>query len=147
MRSVLTLFLIALIAVLFAEGALGQTTAPDVTGRDSGILASRDVRLGGVSVVGRWQAVEVIGDREATFDLQDGRLSKVLVVNPTGRATLRGLDRDEGGSMPATFPGRIEGDRLRLLDLDGTARLALVGGRLHVNDPSGATTVYAWRGR
>lgn len=119
--------------------------APD--GRPSPIVASRDVVLEGVSIVGRWEAVRVEGDPQATDDLRRGLLAKVLIVNPTGRATLRGRDARQSGGQPVSFIGRVDGSALRLADLPGAASLWLQGDRLHVLDPGGTTTVYAWAGR
>ena len=120
----------ALLTLLLAASA-GAQVAPN-----------RDVRLGGRSIVGRWHAVEVVGDADATADLRRGVLSTTLVVNPTGHVILRGPDRREGRGAPSAFSGRIEDDRLRLGDLPGEAEVAVVGRRLHLVDPRGRRTVF-----
>ena len=106
------------------------------------VAPDRDVRLDGQSIVGRWHAVEVVGDAAATADLRRGQLTTTLVVNPTGHVILRGTDRREGRGAPSAFSGRIEGDRLRLGELPGEAEVALVGWRLHLVDPRGRRTVF-----
>ncbi|WP_412062176.1 hypothetical protein [Rubrivirga sp. IMCC45206] len=120
----------ALLAALLAASASAQI-APD-----------RDVRLGGVSLVGRWTAVEVVGDPGATADLARGTLSTVLVINPTGHVILRGADRREGQGAPALFTGVLVEHVLRLNGLPGEAEVQLVGPRLHVVDPRGRRTVF-----
>ena len=106
------------------------------------VAPHRDVRLGGRSVVGRWEAVEVVGDAVATADLRRGALTTTLVVNPTGHVILRGTDRREGRGAPSAFSGRIEGGRVQLRGLAGTAELALLGSQLHLVDPRGRQTVF-----
>ncbi|OZC03403.1 hypothetical protein [Rubricoccus marinus] len=130
---------------LLAAAASAQTLDPH--GAPSAIESHRDVLLGETSIVGRWDAVEVRGDRSTTLDLRLRRLAKTLIVNPTGRATLRGWDERLNGGRPEAFVGTVARGRLRLEALPGAARLALHGGRLWITDPSGTTTVYAWRGR
>ncbi len=104
--------------------------------------ASRDVRVDGQSVVGRWRAVEVIGDAAATADLGRGSLTTTLVVNPTGHVILRGVDRRQGRGAPSAFSGRLDGRRLRLRDLDGEAEVGMFGSRLFLVDPRGRRTVF-----
>lgn len=106
------------------------------------VSPERDVVLDGRSVVGRWQAIEVVGDAAATADLRRGLLSTVLVVNPTGHAILRGEDRRGEAGRPTRFTGYVHGDRLRLPALAGEAELALYGRRLHLVDPRGRRTVF-----
>lgn len=102
----------------------------------------RDVVVDGVSVVGRWRAVEVADDPQATRDLRDGTLEIVLVVNPTGHAILRGADRRDGGGTPAAYSGRLDGDRLALRGLPGAAHVAVWGRHLVLDDPRGRRTVF-----
>ena len=137
--------LLLALSLLAASGASGQAIDPH--GGSSPLLAERDVLLGTTSIVGRWDGVEVRGDRTATLDLHEGRLTKVLVVNPTGRATLRGWDGRENGGLPEAFAGRVVRDRLHLYDLPGAATLSLWRGRLLLTDPGGTTTVFVWQGR
>lgn len=106
------------------------------------VAPERDVRVDGRSVVGRWHAVAVVGDAEATADLQRGRLTTVLVVNPTGHVILRGTDRREGRGAPAAFSGYLVENALRLTDLPGEARVEMVGLRLHLIDPRGRRTEF-----
>lgn len=110
------------------------------------IAPDRDVRLGGTSIVGRWSAVEVVGDAVATADLRRGALSVTLAVNPTGHVILRGTDLRQDDGRPTAFSGRIDGRRARFRGLDGEAELALHGRRLHLVDPRGRQTVFV-RGR
>lgn len=119
-----------LLAALLAASASAQ------------VVPDRDVRLGSRSLVGRWSAVEVVGDAAATADLRRGALTTTLVVNPTGHVILRGTDQQEGRGAPSAFSGRIEGDRIRLRGLPGEAEVALFGPRLHLVDPRGRRTVF-----
>ncbi len=96
----------------------------------------------GVALTGRWLALEVRGDRAATDDLASGRLEKVLVVHPGGRALLRGRDHAQDAGRPAQFTGRVDGGALVLDGLPGAARLRAEGRRLVVTDPRGVETVY-----
>lgn len=121
--------------------------ARDPSGAASPLAPSRDVLLEGVSIVGRWEAYAVLGDDLATLDLQRGTLTKTLIVNPTGRVTLRGQDEREGGGEPVSYSGTIEGNRVRLAGLTGEATLALERTHLALTDPGGTTTVYLWSGR
>ena len=134
-----------LLSFVLASGASAQ--ALDPLGSPSPLLSHRDVLVDGTSAVGRWVAVEVLGDRTASGDLERSRLTKVLVINPTGRATLRGWDRRLNGGRPEAFIGRVYGNELRLDDLPGMARLQLQRQRLYLTDPGGTTTVYVWQGR
>lgn len=127
-----------LFAALLASSALIGLAAS----ASAQVVPSRDVRLDGVSLVGRWTAVEVVGDRGATADLARGTLSTVLVVNPTGHVILRGADRREGRGAPALFTGVLVDDVLRLRGLPGEAEVQVVGRRLHVVDPRGRRTVF-----
>ena len=118
----------------------------DLYGRPSRIASERDVVIGGRSVVGRWLALRVEGDRRATRDLADETLVKVLVINPGGFATLRGIDR-RAGAAPEVFVGdviRTRGSAAALAfdGLDGAAGLALEGRRLVLTDPLGRRTVF-----
>ena len=99
-----------------------------------------DVAVSGRSVVGRWLALDVVGDAEATRDLASGALVKTLVVNPGGHVILRGVDRARGHGAAAAFSGRLFGDAVAFRDLPGTARLAFDGRRLVLTDPAGRQT-------
>jgi hypothetical protein len=99
-----------------------------------------DVSLAGQSVVGRWLALDVVGDAEATRDLASGALEKTLVVNPGGQVILRGVDRVRGRGAAASFSGRLFGETVAFRDLPGTARLAFDGRRLVLTDPAGRQT-------
>ena len=115
------------------------------SGQTDRLAADRDVRVDGESVVGRWAAVEVEGDRRATADLARGTLTTVLVVNPTGHVILRGADTRQGRGAPAAFSGTVAGGRLRFNGLDGEALLERHGRRLHLVDPRGRRTVFVRR--
>lgn len=91
-------------------------------------------------LVGRWIAVDVVGDAEATRDLRRGSLEKVLVVNPGGHVLLRGVDRARGRGAAESFSGRLVGDRLRFDSLAGAASLTVEGTRLLLTDPTGRVT-------
>jgi len=101
-----------------------------------------DVALSGRSVVGRWLALDVVGDAEATRDLETGALVKTLVVNPGGHVILRGVDRARGRGAAAAFSGRLVGETVAFRDLPGTARLAFDGRRLVLTDPAGRRTTF-----
>ena len=124
--------------LLLAVAASGASAQPRVA-------ASRDVRLAGASIVGRWHAVEVAGDARATADLAQGMLTTVLVVNPTGHVILRGADAREGRGAPASFSGTLAGDRVRFRGLDGEAWVERRGRTLHLVDPRGRRTVFVRR--
>ena len=126
--------LAALLLAALAAAASGPVAAQ--------VPHARDVRLDGQSIVGRWWAVEVVGDDEATDDLRRGTLTTALVVNPTGHVILRGSDRRQGGGAASAFSGRINGDRVRFKDLPGEAEVEWLGGRLHFVDPRGRRTVF-----
>lgn len=115
-----------LVALLLAP-ALAQAQAPE-------------------AVVGRWLALHVRGDAEASRDLDHGRLEQVLVIHPTGRAFLRGIDRVEAEGRPIRLGGQVSrAGRTTVLRLDerpGAAVLQREGLRLVVIDPQGRETVY-----
>ncbi|MEM1054923.1 MAG: hypothetical protein AAGI52_05310 [Bacteroidota bacterium] len=151
-----------LLALLPLLAACGSSPAPyiapplppaavpavvDPSGVRSALLPSRDVVLEDISIVGRWEAVSVVDDPDATEDLQTGILAKTLIINPTGQAILRGWDQREAGGQEASFSGQITGASLRIGELPGAATLYLSDDHLLVTDPSGTTTVYDWRGR
>ena len=89
--------------------------------------------------VGRWIAVDVVGDAEASRDLAQGALEKVLVVNPGGHVTLRGVDHRRSAD-PVAFTGTLVGRVLTFAELPGAAILAREGTRLVLIDPSGRQT-------
>ena len=91
------------------------------------------------AAVGRWIAVDVVGDAAATRDLERGTLEKVLVVNPGGHVILRGTDRAQSAD-PVSFSGTLAGRVLTFADLPGAAILVLDGTRLILVDPSGQQT-------
>ena len=111
----------------------------DIYGAPSRLTPERDVVVGGRSVVGRWLALEVEGDARASRDLADETLVKVLVVNPGGRAILRGVDR-RVDAAPEVFLGSLADGDLAFDGLDGAARLELDGRRLVLTDPRGRRT-------
>lgn len=104
--------------------------------------AGRDVVVDGRSIVGRWTAVEVLGDWDATVDVRRGALTTVLTVAPTGQVWLHGTDWERAPGQTQVFEGRIRGDRLRLDGRPGEAELQLLGPRLHLVDPTGRETVF-----
>ncbi len=89
--------------------------------------------------VGRWIAVDVLGDDAQTRDIRTGVLEKTLVVNPGGHVILRGVDRAPGGGT-ASYTGTLVGRVLTFADLPGAAILAHEGTRLILIDPSGRQT-------
>ncbi|WP_412070129.1 hypothetical protein [Rubrivirga sp. IMCC43871] len=128
---------LALFALLTSSTLIGLAASAGAQ-----VAPDRDVRLDGVSLVGRWTAVEVVGDGAATADLAEGTLSTVLVINPTGHVILRGADRRQGRGAPALFTGVLVEHVLRLNDLPGEAEVQVVGRRLHIVDPRGRRTVF-----
>lgn len=120
-------------------GTGGSAVTPSE--REVEIAALSDVTLDGTSLLGAWYAVEVVGDRRATRDLEDGTLEKTLLINPNGRAILTGVDRREG-SGDATFSGQIDGNRITFVGMDGAGTLSMSGRRLLLRDPNGRSTVY-----
>jgi hypothetical protein len=99
----------------------------------------------GVSVLGAWTAVEVVGDAQATRDLSDGTLEQTLIVSSNGRAVLTGVDH-RAGSGPVTFNGRITGSRIAFTGMEGAGTLLMSGRRLLLRDPSGRSTVFERNG-
>ena len=89
--------------------------------------------------IGRWIAVDVLGDEAQTRDIRTGVLEKTLVVNPGGHVILRGVDRAPGGGT-ASYSGTLVGRVLTFADLPGAAILAHEGTRLILIDPSGRQT-------
>lgn len=136
----LSILLLALTASSSAQTALRLADAPAAPP-----TAERDVVLGGVSVVGRWHAVEVDGDARATADLARGTLTTVLVINPTGHVILRGTDTRQGRGAPASFSGYVANGRLRFSGLEGEALLERTGRTLYLIDPRGRRTVFVRR--
>ena len=91
------------------------------------------------TAIGRWIAVDVVGDDEQTRDIRTGVLEKTLVVNPGGHVILRGVDRAPGGGT-ASFSGMLVGRVLTFAELPGAAILAHEGTRLLLIDPNGRQT-------
>ena len=89
--------------------------------------------------VGRWIAVDVLGDDAQTRDIRTGVLEKTLVINPGGHVILRGVDRAPGGGT-ASYTGTLVGRVLTFAELPGAAILAHEGTRLILIDPSGRQT-------
>lgn len=131
-----------LLALLVAGCASTRPDAPrtDTTPREP--VAERDVILDGVSLLGVWNAVGALDEPDVDADLRSGDLTETLVVNPRGRVTLTGEDRDAGtGRM--SFEGRITGDRIAFADLPGEGTITVRSdGRIVVTDPRGNRTVY-----
>lgn len=94
------------------------------------------------AAVGRWVAVEIVGDAEASHDLRRGTLEKVLLVEPDGRVVLRGTDRARGAAGAVSFSGRIQGRVVTFAGLPGAALLSLRGPRLVLSDPAGRSTQF-----
>ncbi len=91
------------------------------------------------SSIGRWIAVDVVGDDAQTRDIRVGVLEKMLVVNPGGHVILRGVDRAPGGGT-ASFSGMLVGRVLTLEGIPSAAILAHEGTRLLLTDPAGRQT-------
>lgn len=127
--------------------SVAATPVLDPGGAPSSLSDSREVVLDGTSIVGRWEAIVVADDPAATEDIRLGTLAKTLVINPTGRVTLRGRDARQAAGTPVAFTGAIQDATLRLDELPGAATLWLRESRLHVLDPGGTITIYIWRGR
>lgn len=144
--SILLLRSATLIGVTLAASASAQTSLDRLANAPAAPpSAERDVVLDGVSVVGRWHAVEVDGDAQATADLARGTLTTVLVINPTGHVILRGTDTRQGRGAPASFSGYVVNGRLRFSGLEGEALLDRHGRALHLIDPRGRRTVFVRR--
>ena len=103
-------------------------------------MSARSAPVAADRLVGRWMAVDVVGDAEATRDLRRGTLEKTLVVNPGGHILLRGVDRVRGRGAGESFSGRLVGEALRFDGLPGAARLTAEGTRLLLRDPTGRVT-------
>lgn len=130
----------ALVLALSLASCAGSAPTPALPARvQPAEPGAVDQRTDAVAV-GRWIAVEVRGDAEASEDLRRGRLEKVLVVNPGGHVILRGVDRVRGGGAASSFSGHLSGDAVTFADLPGVARLALDGRRLVMTDPAGRQT-------
>ncbi|HLA63050.1 MAG TPA: hypothetical protein VK610_01375 [Rhodothermales bacterium] len=112
----------------------------------SNVAPEDDVRLGGLSLIGTWAAIEVVGDAEATNDLDRGQLTQTLLIRPRGNAVLTGVDRRASGE-PVAFGGEVRGSVITFVGMSGTGRLSVEGRRLHLLDPRGRTTVFARVGR
>ena len=108
---------------------------------DTTTKARGDVTVDGVSILGAWHAVEVIGNAQATRDLEEGRMEQTLIVSSNGRAVLTGVDRREGEG-PVAFNGRITGSRVQFAGMEGSGTLIMSGRRLVLSDPTGRRTVF-----
>jgi len=104
-----------------------------------------DVRIDGRSIVGVWEAVEVLGDWEASEDIRSGALTTVLRIEPGGAVRLRGTDWKRAQGRTVLLEGHIHDNRLRLTGLPGEAELQRLGPRLHLVDPRGRETVFERR--
>jgi hypothetical protein len=133
--------------LVFAALAGGcSTTRTSSTGEGEPTVTARgDVTVDGVSVLGAWRAVEVVGDAQATRDLQNGTMEQTLLVGSNGRATLTGVDRREGGG-PVSFSGRITGSRVTFAGMEGAGTLVMSGHQLVLRDPGGRSTVFVRSG-
>jgi hypothetical protein len=126
--------------LVLAASAVGcRTTQPSDGGPT--VAARGDVTVDGVSVLGAWTAVEVVGDAQATRDLEDGTMEQTLLVGSNGRVTLTGVDRREG-SGPVSFSGRVTGSRVQFTGMEGAGVLLMSGRRLILRDPGGRSTVF-----
>ena len=135
----------ALLALAFPLAACTQTAAvrrppvaapaPAPPARPAATRPTSDAEL----PLGRWIAVDVVGDAEASRDLARGTLEKVLVVNPGGHVILRGVDRAESAD-PVSFTGTLVGRIVRFAELPGAATLVREGTRLVLTDPAGRRT-------
>ena len=125
-----------------AEGGGGAASAFE-SGAASGGAASGgafgDVTLEGVSILGAWQAVEVIGNTRDTRALESGAAALTLIVAPNGRATLTGKSRSQDSF---TRSGRITDNYLTVAGIEGRALLLLNGPRLIVREPDGRSTAF-----
>ena len=108
-------------------------------GLGSGGAALGDVTLEGISILGAWQAVEVIGSTRDTRALESGTAALMLIIAPNGRATLTGKSDREGSF---TRSGRITENYLALTGIEGRALLLLNGPRLVVREPDGRSTAF-----
>ena len=129
-RSLLLLTVLAL-----AAGC--QATRP----QNTGVATRGDVMVDGTSILGAWNAVEVVGNATATRDLAEGVMEQTLIVRSNGRATLTGVDRREGGE-PVAFSGRVTGNRIQFSGMEGAGTLIMSGRRLLLRDPNGRSTVF-----
>jgi hypothetical protein len=134
--------LLFVLAVLAAGCASTQPEAPRTNTSQPADSADRDVTLDGVSLLGVWNAVGALDEPDVDNDLRNGVLTETLVVNPRGRVTLTGEDRNAStGRM--SFEGRITGDRIAFDDLPGEGRITVRSdGRIVITDPRNNRTVY-----
>lgn len=123
-----------------SSGSRGAQVGSAPSSAESAELS--DVTIDGISILGAWHALEVVGDETATRDLQDGTMKMSLLVHPNGRVALAGIDNREGSGRNVRFDGRIDGNQLELEGLDGNATLFMSGRRLILRDPRGRSTVY-----
>lgn len=134
--------LFLLLAALVAGCASSQPEAPRTDTTPTETVDERDVILDGVSLLGVWNAVGALDEPDVDDDLRSGDLTETLIVNPRGRVTLSGEDRDAGtGRM--SFEGHITGNRIAFDDLPGEGTITVRSdGRIVVTDPRGNRTVY-----
>lgn len=128
------------LALLLGLAAAGCAPQPAIAPAPAG-----DVRLGGISLLGTWDAIGAPDQPDVDRDLRNGMLTRVLVINPRGRVTLSGVDR-RAGTGHVTFQGRIDGERLTFAELPGTATVSVRNpSMIEVRDPRGNRTVYRRR--
>lgn len=139
MRSAHLLGFLALAALVAGCSSTRPPAAPGAPGDTA--AARGDVTLDGVSILGAWYAVEVVGDPQATDDLADGTMEQTLIVRSNGRTVLTGVDRRAGGS-PVSFNGRVTGSRVQFTGMEGAGTLLMSGRRLLLRSPDGRSTVF-----
>lgn len=103
-----------------------------------------DATLGGMALVGVWDAIRDPAGGDRDRDLQRGTLRLTLAIRSSGQAVLDAEDR-ASASGALRYTGVVSGARLCLRDMSGCAALAVEGRRLVVTDPHGRQTVYAKR--
>ena len=94
--------------IAFAIGCGGSAPRDAARG-----MVGSDVVLDGVSILGAWEAVEVLNDPAATRDLESGALEMTLLIMPNGRATLTGNDHREGDARHVQWAHPARPDHVR----------------------------------